>query len=265
MTEGFVDRFAPVSAGYADCRPTYPPALSAWLASIAPDRRLAWDCATGSGQAARDLAVHFERVIATDASAAQIGRAPPTPGIEYRVAAAESSGLAAESADLITVAQALHWFAIDRFFAECARVLKPGGVLAVWSYGPLQVGGDLAVDALVRRYYCEIVGPYWPVERALVDEGYASVCLPFPELGAPAFAMRVAWPLEKLLGYLGTWSAAATYHAAVGTDPLDLIRGDLSAAWGGSEVRRDIVWPLVVRVAREPAAGSNHSPCCLVG
>jgi SAM-dependent methyltransferase len=212
---------------------------------------LAWDCATGSGQAARDLAAHFERVIATDASAAQIGRAPPTPGIEYRVAAAESSGLAPESADLITVAQALHWFAMDRFFPECARVLKPGGVLAVWSYGPLRVDGAPAVDALVWRYYHEIVGPHWPAERALVEEGYVSVALPFRELAAPAFEMRVAWPLEKLLGYLGTWSATAAYRAELGKDPLDLVRDALSSAWGAAEVTRDIVWPLVVRVARK--------------
>lgn len=257
MTRGFVDRFAPVSDRYADCRPTYPAALFGWLAGAVPARGLAWDCATGSGQAARDLAVHFERVIATDASAAQIGRAPPAPGIEYRVAAAESSGLASGSVDLVTVAQALHWFAMDCFFAECARVLKPGGVLAIWSYGPLRIAGDPAVDAVIRRYYREIVGPYWPAERALVDEGYASVSLPFPEQVAPTFDMRVAWSLEKLLGYLGTWSATTAYRAEVGTDPLDLIRGDLSAAWGGSDATRDVVWPLAIRVARKPGDGSS--------
>jgi SAM-dependent methyltransferase len=146
---------------------------------------------------------------------------------------------------------------MDRFFAECARVMKPGGVLAVWSYGPLRVDGDPAVAALVRRYYHEIVGPYWPTERVLVDGGYASVSLPFPELVPPAFEMRVAWPMAKLLGYLGTWSATAAYRAEVGTDPLDLIRRDFSAAWGVSEVTRDIVWPLAIRVARKPGDGSS--------
>lgn len=255
MTAPFVDRFAPVSDRYAACRPTYPAALFGWLADLVPARCLAWDCATGSGQAARDLAAHFEHVIATDASATQVGHAPPSAGVEYRVAAAESSRLESGSADLITVAQALHWFAMDRFFAECARVLKPGGVLAVWSYGPLRVDGDPAVDTLVRHYYHEIVGPFWPAERALVDQGYASVVLPFPELAAPAFEMRVAWPLERLLGYLGTWSATAAYRARIGKDPLDLIRGDLALIWGRSEVTRDIVWPLVARAARKPGGG----------
>jgi SAM-dependent methyltransferase len=226
-------------------------ALFEWLAAVSPDRGLAWDCATGSGQAARDLAKRFDHVIATDASASQIDRALPAHGVDYRVAAAEDSGLEPGSVGLVTVAQALHWFAIDRFFAECERVLKPGGLLALWTYGPQTVAGA-AVDRIVQHYYRDIVGPYWPAERALVDSGYVSISLPFPELATPAFGMSAEWSLERLLGYLGTWSATTAYRAAVGTDPLDLIRAEISTAWGDPGVPRTIVWPLTVRAGRKP-------------
>lgn len=222
MAEAFLDRFASVSGDYAAFRPTYPPALFDWLSSTVPTLSLAWDCATGSGQAAVDLAAHFDHVIATDASVDQIAQATSHPHVKYRVAPAEDSGIAVSSIDLVTVAQALHWFEVDRFFRECERVLKPGGVLAVWTYGPLQVEGE-AVDAIVQRYYRDIVGPYWPAERALVDSGYASVALPYPELEVPAFAMAVSWSLEALLGYLGTWSSTTAYRGTTGEDPRDLI------------------------------------------
>lgn len=259
--KGFVDRFGAVSGGYAAFRPTYPPPLFEWLASAAPAHRLAWDCATGSGQAALDLAAHFERVIATDASEEQLSEAPPHPHIDYRVATAEDSGLDAASLDLVTVAQALHWFDLARFFAECTRVLRPGGLLAVWCYGPQRVEGE-AVDALLQRYYREIVGPYWPAERALVDAGYDSIELPFPELETPDFAMQTAWPLERLVGYLGTWSATSAYRKALGSDPLDLIRGALADAWGDPAREREMTWPLTLRAGRRPpvASRSGGSP-----
>lgn len=246
----FVDRFAPIAADYAAYRPTYPSALFAWLAAAAPRRLCAWDCATGSGQAARELAAHFERVIATDASAGQLAQALHHPRVDYRVAPAESSGLAAASVDLITVAQALHWFDIERFFAESGRVLGPHGVLAVWTYGPLQVAGP--ADAIVQRYYHDIVGPYWPAERRLVDSGYASVALPYPELAGPAFELIAAWPLTSLLGYFGTWSSTRAYQVAHGIDPRTLVADELARAWGEPHRSREVRWPLTVRVGKKP-------------
>jgi SAM-dependent methyltransferase len=253
MNNGFVDRFAPMAADYADYRPRYPKTLFDWLAGLSPGRTLAWDCATGTGQAAVGLAALFERVIATDASAAQISQATPHPRIEYRVVAAESSGLHEHSADIITVAQALHWFDRDRFFAEVRRVLKPGGLLAVWTYGALRID-DADINALLTRFQDEIVGPCWPPERALVDSGYRSIELPFPALTAlPAFAMSAAWTLPELLGYLGTWTATRRYREQSDQDPLELIHAALQAAWGAPDAARLITWPLTVRVARKPA------------
>lgn len=252
MRHGFFDRFAPMAADYADFRPRYPDALFDWLAGLTPGRTLAWDCATGSGQAAVGLASLFERVIATDASAAQIGQATPHPRIEYRVVAAESSGLHEHSADIITVAQALHWFDRDRFFAEVRRVLKPGGILAVWTYGAMRTE-DAGINKLLTRFQDAIVGPYWPPERALVDSGYRSIEFPFPLLTAlPDFAMSAAWTLPELLGYFGTWSATHLYWKRFGHDPRERIHDALLAAWGSPEATRPITWPLTVHVARKP-------------
>lgn len=245
----FNDHFAPVSGAYADFRPTYPPALFDWLAGIAPARGLAWDCACGSGQASVDLAAWFERVVATDASAKQLEGAVAHPGVEYRVAPAEASGLADASVDLITVAQALHWFDRPRFYAEARRVLKPGGVLAVWSYG-VQTLDDLRVNAHVQHFYREIVGPYWPPERALVESGYRAIEFPFAEIEAPRFAMTASWPLPRLLGYFRSWSATGRYLQAKGEDPVAALAAELAQAWGDPEVKRTVTWPLAVRVGR---------------
>ena len=213
-------------------------ALFAWLASVAPVRALAWDCAAGSGQASRDLAAHFlKQVIATDASAAQIAAAIPHPRVEYRVAPAEDSGLPeAAGSDPITVAQALHWFDLDRFYAEARRVLKPGGVLAVWTYGVLAVAGE-AVDARVQTFYREAVGPYWSPERRHVESGYRTLPFPFAELQAPDFNMEASWTLPELLGYFRSWSATSRYLAERGHDPVVALAADLRR-FG---VRRSIV------------------------
>lgn len=139
---------------------------------------------------------------------------------------------------------------MDRFFRECERVLAPGGVLAVWTYGPLHIA-DESVEAIVQRYYHDIVGPYWPAARALVDSGYRSVALPYPELQVPAFAMAVSWSLEALLGYLGTWSSTTAYRGTTGEDPRDLIDDSLAQAWGDPTAMREVMWPLTVRVGRK--------------
>jgi SAM-dependent methyltransferase len=244
----FKDHFSGHAASYAVYRPGYPPELFRFLAGCCEARRRAWDCATGNGQTAVQLAEHFEQVIATDASAAQIEAARAHPKVRYGVATAERSGIDDRSIDLVTVAQALHWFDLERFFAEALRVLVPGGVLAVWSYGLCRV--ESAVDALVLELYHGL-DDYWPPERQIVDEGYRTIVLPVPAIESPGFEMKVSWSAEAMLGYLRTWSASQRCRREQGTDPVDSIADRLRDAWGPGE--REVRWPLAMKLGRAPS------------
>jgi SAM-dependent methyltransferase len=245
----FKDHFSKVAQEYAQSRPDYPGALFDYLAGLCAARRLAWDCACGSGQATLALAERFEQVVGTDASAQQLAAAPAHARVQYRVAAAEDSGLASGSADLITVAQALHWFDLPRFYAEAQRVLKPDACLAVWTYGNMRMA-DADIDAVVGQFARDVVGPYWPPERRLVDSGYRALPFPFAELEPPAFVMEQRWTLARLLGYFGSWSATVRYVAATGHDPIAELGARLAAAWGDTQAPRLIIWPLSLRVGR---------------
>ena len=157
-------------------------ALFALLATLPGERRRVWDCATGSGQAALGLARYFEAVLATDASAAQVRAAESHPRVRYAVAQAEGAPFRSGAFDLITVAQALHWLELPEFYAEARRLLAPGGVVAVWTYGRHHVDGGAAVDEVLDDYYDRIVGPYWPPERRWVETGYRTLRFPFAEV-----------------------------------------------------------------------------------
>jgi SAM-dependent methyltransferase len=242
---GFKDHFSGHADRYAAYRPTYPAALMQFLADCCEERRMAWDCATGNGQTARALTPYFRRIIATDASAAQIEAAIAHPRIEYRVAAAESSGLPAQSLDLITVSQALHWFDIERFFDEALRVLVPGGVLSAWSYEMCSVAP--AVDVLIRALYQEI-DAWWPPERRLVEARYSGIELPMPAIAAPAFEMTACWSADAMLGYLRTWSACQRCLRERGQDPVLAIERSLRIAWGDGS--REVRWPLALKIGR---------------
>lgn len=247
MASAFSDHYSAVADSYARYRPRYPPELFAWLAAHSPGRRLAWDCATGNGQAALALVEHFERVVAIDASAAQVARAGRHSRCALRVALAEASALPAASVDLVTVAQALHWFDLERFWPEVQRVLRPGGLVAVWCYQLFSSTPE--VDRVIARFYHDVVGSYWPPERAILERGYGDVPFPFEELSPPQFAMAADWNLEHLLGYLGTWSATRRYQGRQGTDPREQIGAELREAWGATE-RQRLRWPLLVRAGR---------------
>lgn len=245
----FRDHFSEIAPGYATYRPHYPEALFDFLADEAPDRRLAWDCACGNGQATLDLAARFDHVVGTDASAGQIAEAPEHPRIEWRVAAETGSGIASATCDLVTCAQALHWLDSGAFFREATRVTQPGGLVAVWCYGDVRVDEPRA-DALVR--YCSetTVGPYWPRDRRLVHEGYRSITMPFDEIDVPELPMTERWSLEQLIGYIRTWSATSAYRKAKRKDPTVELAARLAEVWGDPEETREVSWPLTVRVGR---------------
>lgn len=245
----FSDHFSTLSAAYAVYRPRYPDALFDTLAGLSPNRDRAWDCATGSGQAAIGLAERFAQVIATDASAAQVRAAVAHPRVRYAAAQAEAAPVRTGSAALVTVAQALHWLELPEFYAEARRVLARGGLLAVWTYGRHRVDGG-AIDAVLDHYYDAVVGPFWPPERRWVETGYRTLRFPFDEVPVTAPPMSAEWTLPELLGYVGTWSATARFRAATGTDPLLALADQLSGPWGDPSASRRIEWPLSVRAGR---------------
>jgi SAM-dependent methyltransferase len=242
---GFKDHFSSHAAEYARSRPTYPPELFAFVASLSRGHALAWDVGTGNGQAAVGLAAHFDRVIATDPSEEQLQSAFPHPSVEYRRATAEDSGLDARTLDAVTVAQAAHWFDLDRFYSEVRRVLKPGGAVAIWCYTLTRVSPE--IDDVIDRYYFDTVGPYWPRERRLVDDGYATLPFPFDEVAAPELEISLQWTLADMVAYLRTWSPTRLYIKANGRDPVAMVEPELASVWGASETPLTVRWPIKMR------------------
>ncbi|HBO3166743.1 TPA: methyltransferase domain-containing protein [Pseudomonas aeruginosa] len=216
MTAPFKDHFSTGSANYAAHRPTYPAQLVDELAALCPGTRLALDCGCGTGQLTVLLAERFERVVGTDASA-----------------------------DLVTVAQAAHWLDLPRFYEEVRRVARADAILALVTYGVLHVDGPM--EPLVQHFYHQVVGPYWPAERRHVEEGYRSLPFPFEERRLPDLAIEVAWTLDELLGYVGTWSAVKEAGKALGQDPGAAFVDELREAWGDPQTRYRVSWPLTVR------------------
>jgi SAM-dependent methyltransferase len=240
------DHFSGHAADYAKFRPGYPEALFDWIAVQTAGHDLAWDCGCGNGQASVPLAGRYRRVAATDFSADQIAQATPHPNVDYRTAPAEASGLPDHCADLVTIAQALHWFDFDRFYAEVRRVVKPGGAIVAWTYQLLR--GEPAINAVLDDFYRNTLGPHWPPERKWVDLAYRGLPFPFEEIAAPPFEIRLQWSLDDLIAYVGTWSATHRCLTAEGADPMPALRERLAPVWGAGE--REIVWPIAIKAGR---------------
>lgn len=245
---GFKDHFSGVAAAYAAYRPVYPASLGAALARFSAGHELAVDVGCGTGQLSTQLAGHYARVEASDASAEQVAAASPHPRVTYRQAPAEALPVGDGTADLVTVAQAAHWLDLPRFYAECRRIARPGAALALITYGILTVEG--APGPHFSRFYHDVAGPHWPPERAHVEAGYRTLPFPFAELAVPALAMTADWSLAELLGYVGTWSALKPLRAARGEAPLDRFAAEMAESWGDPALRRRITWPLTVRAGR---------------
>jgi SAM-dependent methyltransferase len=233
---------------YARARPNYPAALFEYLAGLCPRREVAWDCATGNGQAALGLADHFARVVATDRSLEQIRQAGRHPRVAYRVAAAERSALPDGSADLVTVAAALHWFDLDAFYREATRVLARGGVLAAWSYHAGHL--DPPFGELLWAYYRDVVRPFFPPGFEYVDDRYAGIHLPGSVIEAPTFWIEVDWTCDQLLDFVRSWSGTQAYLKRHGRDPSEALRRPLSDLFGDAGGERRLRWPLYLRVSR---------------
>lgn len=247
-TDGSRNWFDRGGQAYARFRPEYPGELAAYLAALAPDASLAVDVGCGNGQLTGQLAEHFAAVVGLDSSADQVANAAPRANVDYRCAPAERMPLAERSASLISAAQAAHWFDLPAFYAEVRRIAKPGAVLALISYGVLQL--DEQLDARFQQFYWQEIGPYWPAERQLVDSGYATLDFPFEPLTPPAMAIRLDWNLAELLGYIATWSAVRRAREAGREDILQRFASDIAGIWGDPESKRAVSWPINMRVGR---------------
>ena len=244
----FEDHFSNIAHQYATYRPQYPDELFDYLASISPGRQLAWDCGTGNGQAAQELAKHFNRVIATDASPDQIAQAIPHERIDYRVERVEEVRIEDGSVGLVTVATAVHWFDLEPFYQVVRRVGRPDGIIAVWMYYLPVI--DPSIDRIVEHYYGDVLAGYWPERFHYMAERYQTLPFPFDELNPPEFEMQAEWELGRLVGFLDSWSATRRYQKDRGQNPINIIWRDLSELWGEPGQRRTIRWPLYLRVGR---------------
>jgi len=245
------DLFSKQASAYAKYRPSYPAALFDYILSFVPSRQIAWDCATGNGQAALSLAPYFDTVQATDVSEKQLQQAAPANNIHYSVSTAEQTPFPDNSFDLVTVAQAYHWFNFDAFAKEVKRVARPGGIIAVWGYAIPQCQ-DARLNELILHFYTAIVGSYWDAERAYVDAWYRDIPFPYDELPAKEFSITVSWQAADLPGYLNSWSSVQHFIKANGYNPVDEIAAQVNALWPvtAGEAGLPFSFPVFLRLGR---------------
>ncbi|MEP7136034.1 MAG: class I SAM-dependent methyltransferase [Chloroflexota bacterium] len=240
--------FSQASDQYAKHRPQYPDELFSYLSEIAAEHGSAWDCATGNGQAAVSCAKYFAHVEATDLSAEQIEHGILHPKVRYSVSPAEHTSFADHSFDLITVATAVHWFDQEQFFREVDRVLKPQGILAIWSYGFFTI--ETEIDALIDHELLKPIDPFWADGNRQIFNGYRDLALPFDEIHeTPKFFMQVEWTLGQLSAYLRTWSAVKRFTLELGVDPVTKIQSKLKAIWREPDTSKAVTMPLYLRVS----------------
>lgn len=244
----FKDHFSTQSFDYSKYRPDYPLELYDYILSQVKEKECAWDCGTGNGQAAVVLSQYFKKVYATDPSAEQIKNAIQKSNIEYHIAPAENSMLPENSINLITVAQALHWFHFEDFFAEARRVAKHGALIAVWCYENCFV--DEATDKIFQRFYNQLLGEYWAPERKHVENAYSTIPFPFAGVQEKIFYMKKKWNLNEFIGYLSTWSAVQKYIKINGVNPLSLVENDFRQAWKNSKEIKEVRFPVNLKTGR---------------
>jgi ubiquinone/menaquinone biosynthesis C-methylase UbiE len=242
------DNFSKQSDLYSRFRPGYPKKLFDFLMPLIPGKTAAWDVGTGNGQVAAALSEYFNKVYATDLSAAQIENARTKKNIIYSVENAEASSFSDNQFDLVIVAQAIHWFDFNKFYGEVMRTLKPGGVIAVIGYDVFRI--NKAINEEVDRFYRQKTGPYWDKERAYIDDHYSSIPFPFKEISSPKFEMNYYWEFDQVIGYLNTWSAVQHYIRKNNVNPVEQFSVELKKTWGDAS-KRKVSFPVFMRTGRK--------------
>ena len=242
------DLFSKQSDLYARYRPTYPKELYDHILSFVKEKSIAWDCATGNGQAAVVLADHFKKVFATDISAAQIDRAIKKENIEYSVCPAESTPFADNTFDLVTVAQAYHWINWKEFKKEVTRVCKPGAIIAIWVYFR-NMPGDKKIDDAIFNFYENVTRPYWDEARKYVEELYETVEFDYELLSVKQFETTLNWQREEMIGYISSWSAIQKYIKVNGRSPIPIIEEEINKLWHEGEVKK-VSFPIYLKLGK---------------
>jgi ubiquinone/menaquinone biosynthesis C-methylase UbiE len=240
------DNFSTQANEYSKYRPYYPEDMIRYVVSFVENKQYALDVATGNGQVAVELARYFKQVYGTDISEKQLEKALQKDNIVYKKETAEHTSFGESQFDLITVAQAIHWFDFDAFYKEVYRILKPDGVFAVLGYGLFSTTGE--AEKLLKHFYYDITGPYWDAERSYLDKNYTTIPFPFDEIETKQFTNEFTWTFEQLTGYLETWSAVQHYIKKNGTNPVDLIRDELKEYWKKGD--RKVAFPLLLRIGK---------------
>jgi ubiquinone/menaquinone biosynthesis C-methylase UbiE len=241
------DNFSLQSDQYAKYRPTYPNDFFDYLNSIVPNKQSAWDCGTGNGQVAYELAKTFHHVFATDISQSQIDNALQSDNIEYSVQPSENTNFAEHFFDLIVIAQAIHWFDFEKFYTEAKRTAKENALLCVIGYGRIKISEQ--IDKVITDFYENILGIYWDKERKYVDENYETIPFPFTEIHTPKFVNQHQWTLEHLIGYLNTWSAVKHFFKQNGYNPIDKLQSEFELYWNKDEIK-EVKFPLLLRIGK---------------
>jgi SAM-dependent methyltransferase len=239
--------FSHQSNQYAQYRPLYPKELFDLLSSLPEHHKTAWDCGTGNGQVAMQLCNYFENVYASDISGEQIAHAASHKKITYSIQPAESTHFPDQIFDLITIAQAIHWFDFDKFYKEVNRTLNPNGVIAVIGYGLLNI--TPAFDEVFNAFY-KFTDPYWDSERKYLDEKYQNIPFPFHEIKVPEFKITTKWTLDHFIGYLNTWSAVKHCIKAECYNPVEEWFPAFKDSWGSAGFQKVSI-PLFFRIGRK--------------
>ncbi|XP_050228669.1 uncharacterized protein LOC126677891 [Mercurialis annua] len=248
---------------YAEGRPSYPQDLFQFIASNTPIRDLAWDVGTGSAQAAQSLARMYKNVIATDTSLKQLEFAPKISNVRYQCTPPvipmnqfEELISSESSVDLVTVAQALHWFELPTFYEQVKWVLKkPHGVIAAWCYTVPEVNDS--VDSVFKPFYTVDSNPYWDSGRKWVDDKYTNIEFPFEpvdgfdDTGPVKFVTEKMMKLDEYFTYLKSWSAYQTAKEK-GVDLLsDEVTQKFKNAWiEDGQDKKVVKFPVHLRIGK---------------
>ena len=244
----FIDNFSKQADSYQKFRPSYPSELFEFLSSLTSEHQLSWDCGTGNGQSANSLTNYYEKIFATDPSAQQIDNAKLHKQITYKAETAENTSLENKTVDLITVAQAVHWFEFDNFYSEVKRVLKQNGIIAVWAYGLPTINNS--VDEIIKHFHDNIVGEFWQAQNRLIEKEYKTIPFPFEQISTPNFYIKKELTFFDILGLLKSWSATQKYIDKHHQNPIDLIENELLEIWGEKEIEKSATWKLILMVGR---------------